>query len=424
MIPIPPVTPDVLGLLLDAASKVLSGPEARNMAEAKERNDQRRHDASEASSDRRHAASLAMAKDQLEALSRTLAAQAQQLEMGKEGLRLQQQIEARQNEQFSIQTKQAWALFRQTPEGRYYRVWEKAAFDLLGVVSARDKALQETLRTESARLSQQIEKTELSPEPPTVPALVVIEASPQPTPPNPDSYRKMTPRAERASNRSMIIFAVGSLILIVLLLVALTSGVAVIYSLISGQPTPQWAAVLPWWGWIVTILATFFGFIVGSVVYGQVNGEDEREPNPEAYQRALAKHHEEYAAWQQAEVARLEANRVHESTLREVERSRATFQQTQRNHDLLIAARRNELAQLFDFDWMLDPKQGRAAIGEIIYTAARGRIEHPEPDELPVLTLPSIRNAEDGPTKIVRDWLRFVQADPHVRQTGAWTNEN
>ena len=414
VIPIPPVTPDVLALLLDAASKVLSGPEARNIAEAKERNDQRRHDASEASSDSRHAASLAMGKDQLETLSRTLAIQAEQLEMGKEGLRLQQQIEARQNEQFSIQTKQAWALFRQTPEGLYYRAWEKAAFELLGVVSARDKALQAILRTESARLSQQIETTELPPEPPTTPALVVIEASAEPTPPDPDSYRKMTPRAVRASNRSMMILGVGFLLLIVLLLAALTSGVAVIYSLISGQPTPQWATVLPWWGWIVTILATFVGFIVGSAVYGQVNGEHEREPNHEAHQQALAKHEEEYAAWQRSEVARLEANRLHESTLREVEQSRATFQQAKRNHDLVIAARRNQLAQLFDFDWMLDPKHGRAAIDEIIFTAARGRIEHPEPDELPVLALPSMKNAADGPTKIVGDWLRFAQANPRT----------
>jgi len=355
-----------------------------------------------------------MGKDQLEALSRTLAIQAQQLEMGKEGFQLQQQIEARQNEQFSIQTKQAWALFRQTPEGGYYRVWEKAAFDLLGVVSARDRALQEILRTESARLWQQIEEMEPPSEPPTAPSLVVIEASAQPTPPDRDSYRRKTPRAARASNRSMMILGVGFLLLIVLLLVALASGVAVMYSLISGQPTPQWATMLPWWGWIVAILATLVGFFVGAIAYGQVNGEHETEPNHEAYQRALAKHEEEYAAWQQTELARLEANRAHESTLREVERSRATFQQAQQNHDLMIAARRNEFAQLIDFDWMLDPKQGRSAISEIIYTAARGRIEHPEPDELPVLTLPCMKNAADGPTKIVRDWLCFAQADPRM----------
>lgn len=396
MVPLAVLNPDVLTLLLQAGSEILGAPEARKLAAQAEQNAQRRHEESKSAADARHQELLTIGKEQLETLASDLELQTEQLEMSREGLRLQQRIAAQQDAHFSIQTKQAWAIFRQTPEGQYYRAWETAAFQLLGVVSARDKALSEALSTEAGRLNAELRDAVFAEPEIQEESLIELKEVSQPEVPDQSSCMKPTERARRAIRNAT---AVGLTLVVILFGVvgfAVASGMSVLYSWLADKTAPSWALLLSWWGWVLLILGVMVTWAVLLAIV--TRGHDEREFDRDQFVIAEASYAKLLRAYRDAQERNALIAKKNAEISDSLARSRAEREAVRRMFELRVAAMQNELAAVQEFDWMENPEQGRAAIKEIIQTAARGRIEHPEPAELPRLELPRLRPASDGPT--------------------------
>lgn len=381
---------------------------------------------SEVAADRRHGETVAQRAEHAAALRERLESLIQlgglQTEIETQTHELIRQFCLRQEARWTVQDKQAWAMFRQTPDGVYYRDWERSAATLVSFVASRDELLQNAM--EQCIQSAQGIAVDPAPDPPG------DEPEPPELVPVPD--QPLQPRKELYRDLPWWLVPLGILFwgpffsrvgLIITSVIVASFMISGLVGSIAGRafsthlPWLGWGEYLPWWGWLLTTslgVAIWFGCALLLISLEQRVGRFDGS----AFNRALRAYEEKLHNREQAQKENQLLEDQYAMIAAEYRRKVDSYEKylarySDVTHRARVAA--EELQRnLSGVDWMAHPELDRQRLVVIAEILDRGRTIHPDPEDLPSLRVPETRSPRGLHGSAVQALIAAWSRDPDI----------